>query len=389
VKRNLFIVCVVLALIASPVLFAAGGVEAPDKPVKLQIIDVAGNLRCSRAAIDAFRAANPKLVSDLELVTMTAPELVSKIKAQQMANNVETSLCLTGYDGMAAGKEAGVWVQTMPKYASVFQKTIDNYLPGAKAAYDLYEGYGITSVWCPGGPMFTYNPEKVPTPPKTAADLLAWAKANPNKFMYARPANSGPGRCFVMGLAFILGEAQPKEPTKWTKVWDYLKELNEYVEYYPSGTTPTYQQLAEGTRWMVASHMGWDVYTRATKIIPATSQAFVLDNTTWTNDAHFMVVPKGVSANQEKVAVALMAWLMDPNWQAYMWDQGYFYPGPAIKGVPISLAPSQSQADVKPVLRPEYDQWIAKYPNTTQLGAIAFNDMSEMWDKLVGAKIKK
>ncbi len=387
-KRNLFIVCVVLALVASPVLFASGGIEAPDKPVKLQIIDVAGNLRCSRAAIDAFRAANPKLVSELELISLTAPEMVPRFKAQQMANNVETALGLTGYDGIAAGKEQGVWMQIVPKYKDVFQKTIDNYLPGAKAAYDLYEGYGIAVVWCPGGPMFTYNPEKVPAPPKTAAELLAWAKANPGKFMYARPGNSGPGRVFVQGLAYILGEAKPKEPKTWTKVWDYLKELNDYIEYYPSGTTPQFQQLAEGTRWIVAGHIGWDMWSRVTKLIPATSQAFVLENTTWTNDTQFMVMPKGLDANKEKVAVALMAWLMDPNWQAYMYDEGYFYPGPAIKGVPFNLAPSSSQNAVKPALRPQYDEWIAKYPNTTQLGAVAFNDMSEMWDKLVGAKTK-
>jgi putative spermidine/putrescine transport system substrate-binding protein len=377
-----------LVMIVSPVLFASGKIEV-DKPVNLQIIDVAGNLRCSRNAIDAFRAANPKLVSDLELISLTAPELVPKIKAQQMANNVETALALTGYDGIAAGKEQGVWIQLMPKYKDVFQKTVDNYLPGAKAAYDLYEGYGIAVVWCPGGPMFTYNPEKVPNPPKTAADLLAWAKANPGKFMYARPGNSGPGRVFVMGLAYILGEAKPKEPSMWTKVWPYLKELDEYIDYYPSSTTPQFQQLAEGTRWIVAGHIGWDTWTRVTKLIPATSQAFVLENTTWTNDTQFMVIPKGLDANREKVAVALMEWLMQPSWQAYMYDEGYFYPGPAIKGVPFSLAPSSSQAAVKPALRAQYDEWIAKYPNTTQLGATAFNDMSEMWDKLVGAKTKK
>ncbi len=28
----------------------------------------------------------------------------------------------------------------------------------------------------------------------TAEKLLAWCKANPGRFMYARPANSGPGR---------------------------------------------------------------------------------------------------------------------------------------------------------------------------------------------------
>ncbi len=389
-KRKLLIVGIALALLVSPVLlFAADGVKAPSKPVKLQIIDVAGNFRLYRAAIDAFRAANPKFVDDLELISLTAPELVPKIKAQQMANNMETALATTGYDGIAAGKELGIWIQIMPKYKAVFQKAINNYMTGPKAAYDLFEGYGIANCFCPGGPMFTYNPEKVPTPPKTAAELLAWAKANPGKFMYARPGNSGPGRAFVQGLPYILGDAKPKEPATWDKTWAYLKELNEYIDYYPSSTTPQFRELAEGTRWIVAGHMGWDMNMRITKVIPPTSQAFILDNTTWVNDTQFMVVPKGLDADRERVAIALMAWIMEPSWQAYAYDEGYFYPGPAIKGVPLNLAPSASQAAVKPAMRAWYDEAVAKGPNTSQLGTTAFNDMSEMWDKLVGSKTKK
>ena len=103
-------------------------------------------------------------------------------------------MVLTGYDGIAAGKEQGVWVQVMPKYKVGLPE--DRWTPTSRAprtAYNLFDGYGIAYVFCPGGPMFTYNPDKVTNPPKTAADLLAWAKANPGKFLYARPANSGPG----------------------------------------------------------------------------------------------------------------------------------------------------------------------------------------------------
>ena len=45
-------------------------------------------------------------------------------------------------------------------------------------------------------------------------------KANPNRFMYARPANSGPGRTLLMGLPYILGDTDPKDPEKgWDKTW--------------------------------------------------------------------------------------------------------------------------------------------------------------------------
>ncbi len=388
-KRTLRILGVFLAFAVVPALLFAGGSQETGKPVKLSIIDVAGNLQLSKPAIEAFKTANPQIVSDIEYVILTAPELVAKIKAQQMADNLDTTMVLTGYDGMAAGKEQQVWVQLMPKYKDVFQKSIDTYLPGAKAAYDLFGGFGITFVFCPGGPMFTYNPDKVPTPPRTPAELLAWAKANPGKFLYARPANSGPGRAFLQGLPFILGDANPKDPATWDKTWAYLKELDSYIDYYPSGTGITFKELAEGTRWIIASHLGWDMNQRILATIPPTYQAFFLDNMTWVNDSQFIVIPKGLDPAREKATVALMAWLMQPAQQAITYDNGYFYPGPAIKGVPLSAAPQANQDKIKAFVRSAYEDAILKLPNTTQLDAKPLVAAFDMWDKLVGSKVKK
>ena len=101
----------------------------------------------------------------------------------------------------------------------------------------LGKGSAMCMVYYPSGPLIEYTPEKVKTPPGSAEELLAWAKANPNKFLYARPANSGPGRTFLMGLPYILGDTAPKDPEKgWDKTWAYLKELGQYIEYYPTGT---------------------------------------------------------------------------------------------------------------------------------------------------------
>ena len=37
-----------------------------------------------------------------------------------------------------------------------------------------------------------------------------------------------------------------------------------------------------------------------------------------------------------------MAYLLTPEAQAYTYDEGYFYPGPAVKDVPLSMAPKES-----------------------------------------------
>jgi len=359
------------------------------KPVKLSIIDVAGNLQLSKPAIEAFKAANTSIVADVEYISLTAPELPSKIKAQQMDGNLDTTLVLTGYDAMASGMDQGIYEQIMPKYNDAFQKTIEAYLPGAKAAYDLFKGYGVALVFCPGGPMLTYNPDKVPTPPKTPAALLAWAKANPGKFLYARPANSGPGRAFLQGLPYILGDKDPKSPKTWDKTWAFLKELDNYIDYYPSGTGITFKELAEGTRWMIASHLGWDMNQRILATIPATYQGYFLDNTTWVTDCQFMAVPKGLDKDRLAVTVELMKWLMTPAAQAYTFDNGYFYPGPAIKGVTLAMAPAKNQQAIGPAIRPAYDKAIVALPSTTQLNSAALVEAMDMWDQLVGAKVKK
>ena len=356
------------------------------KPVKLSIADVAGNLALSKPAFEAFKAAYPNLVSDIEYIQLTAPELPAKIKAQQMAGNVDTTLVLTGYDAMASGIDQGIYEQIMPKYKDAFQKTVDNYLPGAKAAYDLFKGYGIAMVWCPGGPMFTYNPDKVPNPPKTADELLAWAKANPGKFMYARPANSGPGRAFLQGLPYILGDKNPKDPATWDKTWAYLKELDKYIDYYPTGTGITFKEFGQGTRWILASHLGWDMQQRILATIPANSQAFFLANTTWVNDCQFMAVPKGLDKDRLAVTIELIKWMMQPAQQAVTFDNGYFYPGPAIKGVTLDMAPAASQKAVRGAMRPAYDKAAAELPYTTQLDSAALVKAMDMWDDLVGAK---
>lgn len=382
--------CVLVVGLTLPTaLFARGSSEAAGQPVKLSIIDVAGNLQLSKSAIEAFKTANPKLVSDIEYVSLTAPELVAKIKAQQMASNLVTTMVLTGYDGMAAGVVQNVYEQLMPKYKDQFQPTIDNYVAGAKGAYDLFNGYGITLVYCPGGPIFNYNPDKVANPPKTPAELLAWAKANPGKFMYANPANSGPGRAFLMGLPYLLGDKDPKNPATWDKTWAYLKELDQYIEYYPSGTSITFKEMAQGVRWIIASHVGWDVNQRVLGVIPANYQAFVLDGTTLVTDAHFMAIPKGLDPAREKATIALMQWLMQPNEQATMYDDGYFWPGPAIKGITLSMAPQAEQTKLASFIRTGFEGQVDALPTTTQLGPEAMVQAFDMWNRLVGSKVKK
>lgn len=359
------------------------------KPVKISIIDVSGTMQLVGDSINAFKTANPALVSDIEIKKATALEVPSLLKAQITAEDVQTNLVFTGIDGLSTCMERDVLENIMPTYNNDFPSLRDNYSEGAKATYDLVKGYGITYVYSPSGPMFTYNPDKVQNPPMTIEELLDFAKANPGAFTYARPANSGPGRIFLQGLPYILGDKDPKNPKTWDKTWAFLKELDKYIDYYPAKTGTTFTELKQGKRLMIASQLGWDMNQRITGAIPQNYGGFMLNNTTLIADAQYMAIPRGLSDDKKKVALKLMAWLMTPSMQAVTYDSGYFYPGPAVKNISLESAPKDSQDKIKPFIRQSYEKAIATQSISTQLDANNIMDALNTWDQIFGNKVKR
>ena len=358
----------------------------PKSPVTLNIFDVAGNLRLTQQSIEKYRSANPKLVDKIRFTQAPAPELPSKIKAQQNAGRLDIDLVLTGLDGLAAGIEQDLWLRLMPDYQAKFPNLETNYLPPARKMYELSNGYGITVTYYPSGPLLEYAPERVKNPPASTEELLAWCKGNSGKFMYARPANSGPGRTFLMGLPYLLGDSNPHDPVDgWAKTWSFLKQLNDYIEYYPSGTTATMKEFGEGSRDIIASTTGWDINPRVLGIVPKSAEIAVLKGFHWVTDAHYMAIPKGIAPEKMAVLLDLIAFLLQPEQQAGTYDEGYFYPGPAVKDIPLSLAPENSRQAINEFGRPQYDQLIAEHPTETPLEAKAMVTAFHRWDEEIGA----
>ncbi|GHJ36355.1 ABC transporter substrate-binding protein [Streptomyces sp. TS71-3] len=356
----------------------------PSKPVDLEILDVAGNLQLTQAMIDDFRKQHPEIVGKITYSKAPAPDLAGKIKAQQQADRVQIDLVLTGTDGLAAGISQGLWSDM-----SSHQQAIGNpdYLPPAADMAGLAQGKGTAIVYYPSGPLVEYNPDAVKTPPKTPQELLAWAKAHPKRFQYADPANSGPGRTWLMGLPYLLGDKDPSDPEHgWDKTWAYLKELDKYAAVYASGTAETMKNLANGQIDMTTSTTGWYINPRALGTVPKKIKAAHFDNMTWVTDAQYAVVPKGVDADTMSADLNLIKWILTPKQQAKAYDDGYFYPGPAVKDVPLSMAPAKSQQVVKEYGVPEFDQWIDQFPKKPSLPADAQVTAFDLWNRQVAGK---
>jgi putative spermidine/putrescine transport system substrate-binding protein len=364
----------------------AGTPPLPSSPVSLNVIDVAGNLRLTQQSIQNYRKNSPKLVDKIRFTQAPAPELPSKIKAQQDAGRLDIDLVLTGLDGLAAGIEQDLWLRIMPDYQEKFSGLETNYLQAARKMYELGKGFGITVAFYPSGPLLEYAPERVKDPPTNTDELLAWCKAHSGRFMYARPANSGPGRTLLMGLPYLLGDSNPKDPVDgWAKTWSFLKELNNSIEYYPSGTTATMKEFGEGSRDIIATTTGWDINPRVLGIVPKSAEISVLNNFHWVSDAHYMSIPKGIAQEKLAVLLDLMAFLLQPEQQAAIYDEGYFYPGPAVKDVPLSMAPEHSRQAISEFGRPKYDQLIAERPIETPLDSKSMVTAFRRWDEEIGA----
>jgi putative spermidine/putrescine transport system substrate-binding protein len=385
--RHLVRLCAATVLLAAaPVIALAQAPQLPKNPITINVVDVAGDLALTQGAIEAYQASHPNLVAKVNFTKAPAPELPAKLQAMQAAGRSDIDLVLTGVVALSAGIDQGLWVKMLPDHAASFPAVLDNYLPAARKMQDLAQGQALVVTFMPAGPLLEYNPDKVKQVPTTPAELLAWCKANPNRFGYARPANSGPGFTFLMGLPYLLGDKDPRDPVKgWDKTWAFLKELDSCIEYYTTGTGAIMKELGEGSRDMTVTMTGWDLNPRILGIVPKEFKVAPFKGMTWVNDAHYMVIPKGVAPEKMNVVLDLMAYLLTPEAQAYTYDKGYFYPGPAVKNVPITLAPKESQDVIKEYGRDEYAGWIAKFPHAQPLDSKPMVDAFRIWDQQVGA----
>ncbi|CAM5182325.1 Putative spermidine/putrescine transport system substrate-binding protein OS=Bosea thiooxidans OX=53254 GN=SAMN05660750_02776 PE=4 SV=1 [Bosea thiooxidans] len=319
-----------------------------------------------------------------------APELPAKLKAQQNAGRSDIDFVIGGLDVLSAGIDQKLWVDLLPRLQAELPKPEDIYLKPALAMHNLGQGQAMAMVYYPSGPLLEYMPDKVKNVPTTAEELLAWTKQNKNRFLYARPANSGPGRTWIMGLPYLLGDKDPKDPEKgWDKTWAYLKELGENIEYYPGGTGATMKELGDGTRDIIVSTTGWDINPRVLGIVPKEAKIQALKGFHWVTDAQYMMIPKGVSGEKLAVLLDLIRHMLTPAQQAFTYDEGYFYPGPAVKDVPLSMAPASSQKAIAEFGRPEYEKLIADNPMETPLDPDKMVIAFRIWDEQVGGAKKK
>lgn len=378
-------------LLVALLLAACGGSNAGSNngshPIVLQVVDAGGYSSQVQPMLQAYQKAHPDKISKIVYPPrIQAPQLPGKLKAEEDSGNIQDTLIISGYDGVASSTQQDLVEQLIPAHSDKFPNLDNNYLPAAKAYNDLAHGNALVFSYTPSGPIFEYDPAKVPNPPTTIDELRTWIKAHPHQFLYARPANSGPGRTLLMGLPYLLGDKNPQNPTNgWDKTWAFLHDIGSTIDSYPTRTGDTMTALGTGQVSMIASTLGWDINPRYLHQVPAGDKTFVLNDTTFVSDAAFMMLPKSLDPTRQSVMLDLMSFMLQPQQQAFNYDDGYFYPGPAIKNVPASMATTHSQQVLQQYGRPEYDTIISQVkivpPLLTNQLVAAFGK----WDKDIGS----
>jgi len=359
--------------------------ETPSEPVSLHILDVAGNAKLTEGMVEQYVEENPDVISSVSWESGGAPDLVGAVKPQVESGDITIDLVLTGNDGLSAGIDQDLWVPLVDDFSDRLTNQA-NYIEPAAAMQELAEGYGVVVTYYPSGPLLQYDPEVVSDVPTTPQEVLDWAEAHPSDFGYARPANSGPGRTWLMGLPYILGDEDPSDPENgWDKTWDYLAELDQYIDAYPTGTGQVISNMADGTWAMTPITTGWDIEPRATDREPARIEAAAFDDFTWVTDAHYAVVPKGQSADKLSAIVQMLNYMLTPEVNAMAYDHGYFYPGPAVEGATLDLAPKENQQVIEEFGRDWYDDLIDSMPTTTPLPPDTMVQAFDIWDRQIGS----
>nr|WP_295772790.1 extracellular solute-binding protein [Rhodoferax sp.] len=356
----------------------AGLTWAQTIPIK--VVDVGGALNLLQNAIGTYRDKNPGVTF------VFAKELAPDLPRKLQSGETKADLVLGGTDILAAGIDQKLWTRLLPEHARNFPAIMEKYFKESRKMQELANGEAFEVVYSIGGPLLEYNPDAVPLPPATPAELLNWCQAHPGRFTYAQPANSGPGRTFLMGLPYLLDDKDPKDPVYgWERTWAFLKALDKCIDVYPTSTGALMKELGNGKRDMTVSTTGWDINQRAIGIVPKHYKVKAFTNLTWINDAQYMMVPKGLSPQRLTIVLDLMAHLLKREQQAYAYDKGYFYPGPAIKNVPFVLAPEASQKVLREFGRAEYIQLGLERPHVQPLSASMMVKAFKIWSDEIGS----
>ena len=182
--------------------------------------------------------------------------------------------------------------------------------------------------------VIAYNPRYVSDPPKSYAEIVEWAKANPGKFGYNGIKGGMSGVAFTVGWIYwktgeyekyaITGPFDESEIATWEEPINELKEFNKYVTL-TGGNVATLDALNRGEIWMGPVWVDMFLTWRAEgKVDPDTR--ILLPEPGMPGQPMYFVIPK--NARNPEEAKKFVELVTSPEFQAeHIVKRFNWYPG--------------------------------------------------------------
>ena len=200
-----------------------------------------------------------------------------------------------------SGMLFGPWAEQLPNWSQVDQSKpvrVDFSVPTD----------GLEAPWGTAQLTFIADKAVVPAPPRSAGELLAFAKANPGRVSYPKLPDFH-GTTFVKQILLDLTPdaaalRQPVTPESFIRVtqplWAYLDQLHPALwrngKAFPSGIAEMHRMLADGElRLSLTFNPNEAANLIVSKQLPATAYSFGFKDGTIGN-VHFLAIPANATA---------------------------------------------------------------------------------------------
>ncbi len=277
--------------------------------------------------MDGYVASNLEEMYGITLkrAPMNAPDFVSKIFNEKKNGveegtidilwiNAENFRTLKDFDALY-----GPFTDALPNQAEYFDPDLALLTNDSGIEVD-----GKEALWGSAQLVFTYDSAKVENPPKSYAEILEYAKANPGSLTYPNPMEDFVGSGFVRNAYFELTDADYTEDYTYEEflelsapVIEYFKELHPYLwnegEAFPATVALQNQMLVNGETDL---SYGFEVFQTSGLIksgeYAETFDTYVLDTKTVSN-SHYLAIPFN-SINKEG-AMLVIDFMQSPEAQ--------------------------------------------------------------------------
>ena len=141
---------------------------------------------------------------------------------------------------------------------------------------------------------------------------------------------------------------------------------------------------------LITTAVGYETNQRVMGAMSPECKQLFMDALHWVTDSNFFCIPKGLDNQDIELGLLFIEFCLSPEIQPLMYQTGFMYPGPVIKGVTLANAPQEVQDELNSVLTQDLLDAIRDYPHVGPMSMVNLVKAFEMWDTEIGThKIKQ